>query len=512
MLKPLVRNTLFTGVAHLAVGLIGFVIVPFLVRAYDLAGFGLIVLARVVLPTGPLSILDFGVSETTTQAVARARTDGSWARASGQSTLLLWTALGVGGLIGAVLVIGGPWAHRVVDIDPAQRACFSRVIQATGWASPLLFAGLVVEGMTKGFERYDLLRFLEVLSALAFAVAAWVLIRDHRAWDTVALAFLFSQVGRGLVLLFSMVPLLRSTPLRLARWDRTMFDEVRHRSVLMFQSRVLGVIQFQSPPLLIGALVGPAGVGVYDILVRLPRFAKSVLSLLISALLPVSARLEAGKDHDKLKELGRAGFWLMPALAFPPLLTGVVFAPEFLREWVGPKMVPLWPWFALMFLVPLLNILLSYGQTLMQVRLPFLRANNRLLVAQVILQLVLSLGLVPLLKERSFILGQVVAMVAVFPLVFRLLIREQGLPGRSVSIRIARLLLIAAPLAGLVAATRWAGWVRGPLELIIAFAFWNCAYWALIHRWGLGPVERGVVRRIVNSVARLEPRAVSEAR
>ncbi|HMU97129.1 MAG TPA: hypothetical protein PKA08_10140, partial [Elusimicrobiota bacterium] len=64
MLKPLVRNTMFTGMAHLAVGLIGFFIVPFLVRAYGMAGFGLIVLARVVLPTGPLSILDFGVSET----------------------------------------------------------------------------------------------------------------------------------------------------------------------------------------------------------------------------------------------------------------------------------------------------------------------------------------------------------------------------------------------------------------------------------------------------------------
>lgn len=502
---------MFTGMAHLAVGLIGFFIVPFLVRAYGMAGFGLIVLARVVLPTGPLSILDFGVSETTTQAVARARADGSWARASGQTTLLLLTALAVGALIGAVLVVGGPWAHRLVDIDPAQRAGFSRVIQATGWASPLLFTGLIVEGMTKGFERYDLLRFLEVLAALAFAGAAWVLIRGHRPGHAVALAFLFSQVGRGIVLLFSMIPLLRSTPLRLARWDGPMLQEVRQRSALMFQSRVLGVVQFQSPPLLIGALVGPAGVGVYDILVRLPRFAKSVLSLLISALLPVSARLEAGRDHEKLKELGRAGFWLMPALAFPPLLAGAVFAPEFLRDWVGPSVVPLWPWFSLMFVVPMLNLLLSYGQTLMQVRLSFLRANNRLLVAQAVGQMALSLVLVHFLKERAFIFGQVVAMVAVFPFVFRLLAREQRLPARSVAGAVARLLALGLPLAAAVLGARWGGWLRGPVELLTAFALWSAAYWALIYRWGLGPVERTVVGRIVGSVIRLETRAESRS-
>ena len=499
---------MFTGMAHLAVGLIGFFIVPFLVRAYGMAGFGLIVLARVVLPTGPLSILDFGVSETTTQAVARARADGSWARASGQTTLLLITALAVGAIIGAVLVIGGPWAHRVVNIDPAQRTGFSRVIQATGWASPLLFAGLIVEGMTKGFERYDLLRLLEVLSALAFAGAAWILIRSHRPGDAVALAFLLSQVGRGIVLLFSMIPLLRTTPLRLARWDASTLQEVRQRSVLMFQSRVLGVVQFQSPPLLIGALVGPAGVGVYDILVRLPRFAKSVLSLLISALLPVSARLEAGRDHEKLKELGRAGFWLMPALAFPPLLAGAVFAPEFLRDWVGPTVVPLWPWFSLMFVVPLLNILLTYGQTLMQVRLSFLRANNRWLVAQAVGQMALSLAAVHFLKERAFIFGQVAAMVAVFPFVFRLLAREQGLPARSVAGTVLRLLALGVPLAAVALTARWAGGVRGPVELVVAFGLWCGAYWALIYRWGVGPLERSVVARIASTVLRLESTAV----
>ena len=279
----------------------------------------------------------------------------------------------------------------------------------------------------------------------------------------------------------------------------------------MFQSRVLGVVQFQSPPLLIGALVGPAGVGVYDILVRLPRFAKSVLSLLISALLPVSARLEAGRDHEKLKELGRAGFWLMPALAFPPLLAGAVFAPEFLRDWVGPSVVPLWPWFSLMFVVPMLNLLLSYGQTLMQVRLSFLRANNRLLVAQAVGQMALSLVLVHFLKERAFIFGQVVAMVAVFPFVFRLLAREQRLPARSVAGAVARLLALGLPLAAAVLGARWGGWLRGPVELLTAFALWSAAYWALIYRWGLGPVERTVVGRIVGSVIRLETRAESRS-
>ena len=57
-------------------------------RERQFAEFGLIVLARLLLPSGLLAIIDFGLPEVTTQVVARAREHRDWAVAGSQLLLL----------------------------------------------------------------------------------------------------------------------------------------------------------------------------------------------------------------------------------------------------------------------------------------------------------------------------------------------------------------------------------------------------------------------------------------
>lgn len=84
MLRSLVRNTLISGTAFVLVGFVHLLIIPVLVRGYGLTEFGLITLARVLLPNGLLAMADCGVMENTMINVARARASQDWSVASQQ--------------------------------------------------------------------------------------------------------------------------------------------------------------------------------------------------------------------------------------------------------------------------------------------------------------------------------------------------------------------------------------------------------------------------------------------
>lgn len=497
MFKQLARNTVFSSLAYFGTGLLSLFIIPVIINAYGLTAFGLIVLARIFLPTGFMAMFDFGISETATQAVARARAREVWPVASQQTTLLLVSATTIGVAAGSILIIGGPWAPHLFQVDKVQWTSFSTVIQVTGVALMILYPGLLLEGVIKGLEQYGLLRLCETLSALGYVLLTLWVVHEGLSYETVAYAFLATTVLKYVGLAIFAIPLLQKVPLRLSMWDRNNRAEVFHRSLLMFQSKIVGSIQGQSSPLFIGSIIGPAGVAVYDVLIRLPRFAKVVLGLINSALLPVAARLDERGDHAMMQRLGSTGFWLWPTITFPIILCAALFAEEILREWLGPTLVHFWPWLSLAFIVPLFGIFLSFGQTLMQVKPQFLATSNRLASLQVILQIALSLGFVGWFYERAFILGQVAALLMVFPLQIRLLLVQQGLrPSLLISL-IGKHAIIALPLTALSILTRHFWPIHGMPSLALAAIGWCMVYWVGLYGLMLSQEERIKVRKIV---------------
>ena len=63
MFKSLIKNTLISGVAFFAVSVLGLLLVPYLVSAYGVAGFGIISMARLFIPLMGMGIFDLGFGE-----------------------------------------------------------------------------------------------------------------------------------------------------------------------------------------------------------------------------------------------------------------------------------------------------------------------------------------------------------------------------------------------------------------------------------------------------------------
>jgi O-antigen/teichoic acid export membrane protein len=473
-------------------------LVPVLVGAYGLDGYGLLILTRVFLPSG-FAIADLGLSETGTIVVARAREAGAWDGASRQLTLLLAVSVAVAVVIGAILLVASPelttWLHVASEFRPS----FVVLVRVTALSLIVFYPALLLEGVVKGYERYTLLRTLDVLSTGAYALGAVFAVRAGYSYVAVAYLFLATNALKSITLVLFALPALRRIHFRFDWGDVESRAAVWERTRLMMHNKILAALQVQLPPLIVGFVVGPGGVGTYDVLTRVPRAVKSVLSLLGAALLPVSARLEESGDHGRIRALGTAGFSMVPAITFPGLMGAAVFAPELLRVWLGPDLVDLWPWLAVMFLVPALNIVLNVGQTMMQVRSRYLQLANRISTIQIATQYAVSLALVPWLRELAFIAGQIAALFITFPLQLRLLLREQGIRMATVVSVLMKHAAIAGALAAALYLVKRTLRVDSPLTLFIWFAVWCAAYAIASFTCTLSQSDRVYMQRMLRA-------------
>lgn len=447
MVRQMFFNTAVTAVAFFISGLIGLLLVPILIDAFGLASFGLIMLARMLMPTAGMGLLDFGISEIATQAVSTGRAHDDWDTASSRMRVLGIATTLLGLLLSTLLYPSANLFATLMNVDVKHLDSFINVVQGTAVALPLLFLALMFEGVLKGYERFPLLRSIEVVTVLVYATITMVGIYSGWGYESAAWAFLLAQSGKAVVIIgFAVSSLPRSIA---AQQSPDARSYVLERGRLLFFSRIQGTLQHQFPPLLIGALVGPVGVGIYDALLRLPRFAKSVLAILGTTLLPAASRLDASGDHRRLRHLGEFAVSILPAFILPPLAVIALFSSDLLTVWLGKDFTPHAAWLAIYWLVPAMNTIVSFQNSVLLSRPDYLRANNRIALTQTVLQLGCSVVLASSLDQFGFILGQVIATVLVFAYQIRLGKRQLDLPKQRIREFASYIIILMITIASL---------------------------------------------------------------
>lgn len=453
MLRQFVQNTAISAVAYALAGVLGLFAVGLIARSYGLAVLGLIVLVRAFLPTGFLALFDLGVSETTTLAVARGRV-GDWAVASEKVSLLTAIATITGIISGVALWAAAGWLAAIFKVAPDQVAAFISILNVTAVVLPVAFLGLVAEGALKGFEQYGWLRLTEVGGNVLYVVAVYALVLRGAPFEWIAYSYLAATVAKYLVLASVVYLAALDTSLRFRLWTAVSRRDVLHRCWLMLNNRIVGILQQPLVPLAIGALYSPAEVGIYDLITRLPRFLKTTMAPLHSAILPISTHIEEATDKRRLQMLGRNGLVLPGAIVVPVLVVVALFSEEILKVWVGSQYSDQWPWLALSMFIPAITVMLGTGQTALMVRSDFLQFNTRLLYLQVTLQYLVTALTLVWFRERAFILGWVFSYVAFAPLLAHHMLSQMEIPRSLFWGQLGRQLLVASILAGLVAVSK----------------------------------------------------------
>ena len=499
MLRRFLHNTAISAVAYGVAGVLGLLAVGVIARSYGLTVLGLIVLVRAFLPTGFLALVDLGVSEVTTQAVARGRV-GDWAVASEKVTLLTVVAGATGIASGISLWIAAAPLAAIFKVAPDQIEIFISILKVTALMLPVAFLGLVVEGALKGFEEYGWLRLTEVGGNALYVVSVYVAVWRGVAFEWVAYSYLAMILAKYLVLAVVIYPMARATPLRFSRWSSESRQDVFHRCWLMFNNRLAGTFQMTLVPLAVGALYSPTEVGTYDLITRLPRFLKAVMAPLYSAILPVSTRLEEATDARRWQMLGRNGLVLPAAIVIPVLVVVGLFSDEILKVWVGAQHADQWPWLTLSLFVPAVTVMLGAGQAALMVRSDFFRLNNRYLYLQVLTQYVVTALTLVWFRERAFILGWAVSYVVFAPVVARQMLSFMSLPSSLFWDQVGRQTVVAAILATAAAVYRMYSNPEGLAGLVVVGGLGCIAAWILSITLILSRSDRAMFGRFARTI------------
>lgn len=415
MLKQLIRNTIISSAAFGVAAVLGLLVVPVIIRTWGVTEFGLVVLARIFLPTGMMGLLDLGLSEVTTQAIARAREHRNWHLAGQQLALLTVLGITLAAVLAAVIWFATPWLTIVLRIDPGHTDRFSQILHYTALANLILIPALVWEGIVKGYERYNVLRLAEVTSTIAYvALTIWAS-SAGASFEFVVYVYLASTVMRaGMVFVAAFVVVVRK--IRLAMWDAPIRRDLVRSCSLFAQGKLTGGLALPIQPFLVGLLFGPTSVGIYDAVVRLPRVSKIVVGLLTSAVLPVASRLDERGNAQAFQRLGEFGLIILPMFTVPLLVAAAVLSPEIMQLWIGPQMVAYGVWMGLNFVVPICAQYLAFGNVIFLTRPDVQSKLNKLMIYQLLIWAAVAIATLGLFQERALILGQVVGNAVILPL------------------------------------------------------------------------------------------------
>ncbi|AWL94929.1 MULTISPECIES: hypothetical protein [Bradyrhizobium] len=416
MIKRLVQNTVISALAFGVAALLGLAVIPLIIGTWGVTEFGLIVISRLLLPSGMMAVLDLGLSEVATQVVARAREHRNWTQASRQIAFLGVVSIALTLILSAAIWFATPLFVMVMKVDAVHVETFTRIMHYTALANLIFVPALVWEGTVKGFERYNLLRVAEVTSTAAYVGLTFAASWAAAGFEVVAYIYLATLVARAVVIGIAAFVALRHKHVRLLPWTPDIRQDILHRCLLLLQGKLMGGISGPLQPFLIGLLFGPKAVGTYDALVRLSRVSKVVVSLLTSALLPVASRLDERGSATSFQRLGDLGLVMMPMFVVPPLAATAILSPEIMNIWIGPLLAPYAFWMGLSFLVPICSQYVAIGSLIFLTRPEVQSRLNRLIAVQLLIWAAVSAATLHLFAERALILGQVIGSILILPL------------------------------------------------------------------------------------------------
>ena len=209
---------------------------------------------------------------------------------------------------------------------------------------------------------------------------------------------------RALAVLVATVTALTKKHAKFGAWTTPIRRELSHRCLLLLQGKLIGGITGPIQPFVVGLLFGPTAVGIYDALVRLSRVSKVVVSLLISALLPVASRLDERGSLTTFQRLGELGLIMLPMFTLPPLAAAAILSPEIMQLWIGPLLAPYAFWMGLSFVIPICAQYLAIGGVIFLTRTEIQARLNVLMGLQLLIWAVLSAATVSVFAERALIL------------------------------------------------------------------------------------------------------------
>ncbi len=450
LMASLARNTYYNISAFAINTILALATVTLLVRGYGIDGYGIIILARLLLPSGVMGLLEAGFPEVTSRSVAAAKADKDTSRIGQRVSAASIMAIIIGACAALVLVLlSDQIIHLIFHSAGPQQASMKGVVYVSALSLPLHLVGSVLRGAFEGDERFALVRFVEVVSNLSYLVVIAIMIFGTTTSYEAALAYVWVWNARSV--LYILIILLgggRNVSFGTRQIWTGNAPFLMH-SFQLFSGKFFTLLLQFGPSIILGIFSNVGVVGSYEIVMRIPRLQKTISGMFNGALLPFAARSDALGDSQSARRIVEQGTTMVWGIIMVISLIVATFSAETLRFWLGITDPELAHYLQIALVWPVFISSMGIGSTMLMSRPSAAAAINRLSMATTVGYFVIAIGLYPFMNWKAFIVALVLSQAVTLPAYWRLQAREYHVNLAVWRLFFVKFLIVAAIVSSL---------------------------------------------------------------
>ena len=334
--KPSLKINALSNWAALGVNIVvGFLLTPFIISHLGKTGYGIWILIGSFI--GYYGLLNLGVGSAIMRYVARyaGQGDEKSLNETASTAMAMFCCTGVLA-IAASFFLAGPLA-RFFEVEPKHFDDFRYVVWIIGLATGLSFPGNVFGAIVAAYERFVVVNFVRVATALVRAGLVVIFLLYGMDMPGVALAALGSQL---FALIANFLLCRHFTPLVQVKLA---FAKLRVLRKLIVYGGITTIIvvadimRISLDRVVIGKMVGMAEVGIYGIAALIIQYMLHLVTTGMRVLTPRFAALDGAKEHTRLQSLFLRSLPVSALLAFGASMLTIIFGARFITWWVGEE-------------------------------------------------------------------------------------------------------------------------------------------------------------------------------
>lgn len=333
MKLDLARNALANLLGAAIPAVVALATVPLVVRGLGADGYGLFALITAIV--GYFAIVDINVSAGSIRHIAayRAQGDAAGVDETVSFGLLVYGGLGLAGAL--LLWTGADVAvRRLFDVPAPMAALAASAVRVAAWG---FLAGQIqayLDSVPHALLRYDSSARLDIVFGSAVPVLTVALLLAGLGLREVVLLRVVASTLHAVLLWRAVKRLLPDLTLR---WpSRAVRRSLLRFSAFAFLSRFAALSYAYADKLLVGALVGVAGLAVYAVAATLANRLLGLTGRLAGVLFPAASALSASDELARLSDIYLRASRYLTFLNGAMLLLVAVFATPILTYWMSP--------------------------------------------------------------------------------------------------------------------------------------------------------------------------------
>lgn len=364
-LKKVLINFVFSGFTFFILSIVNLWNLGIIVQNFGFNTLGLLALIRNISHFGLGSIFDLSTSENTTFLVAKQLASKSRELRFGRLSVLF-----IGNIIGAfvlgliLFIFSEKYLPNI--IASAETADLANTIdfKILAFIIPFGLVSLFAEAIIKGFEKFSIIRILEICGSLTFVGCTVFSILYDKPTSWLVTALLFIWFGRsicsltiGCFIFFNQFSKFDFYP----QTDDWIYSS--KRATAFYPGKLISAVQQQTIPLFLSFWFGLSAVGFYELATRIPKFFKSAFSFCINVLTPYLVKKRELGESAKIGELYQYGSIILQIMLIPTIFIAIALTEPLSIIWINDTHTDLYIWMSIAMMSLLVVPLLSYRQT-----------------------------------------------------------------------------------------------------------------------------------------------------